>query len=172
MIDPDIMEAFVSESREHLATVEDDILALERGPVDVATVNHLFRSLHTVKGASGFVGLGQTKDLAHALEDVVGRVRSGELAPGSEVVDALLNGVDKLKQLIEGGEEGDLDVSDEVMALEALVEGAVRDDEPPATPDPEHVPEHVPEHDAEDEGFVVSAEDLSPESSVRISLSI
>lgn len=78
MVDPEIMEAFLAESREHLAVVEDRILALERNGDDPDVVNELFRSLHTIKGSSGFVGLAAITDLAHALENVVGRFRAGD----------------------------------------------------------------------------------------------
>ena len=66
MVDQDILQEFLAESREHLGTVEDDILSLEKNPGDTETVNSLFRALHTIKGATSFLGMKNVTALAHA----------------------------------------------------------------------------------------------------------
>ena len=55
MKDPELVEAFLAESRENLATVEEDILALERSVGDPERVNHLFRALHAIKSSSNLL---------------------------------------------------------------------------------------------------------------------
>ncbi len=114
------MEAFVSESKEHLDTVEDEILGLERGEPDSERVHRLYRSLHTVKGAASFLGLQRPTQLAHALEDVVGQLRAGTMAPNESTTEALLRGVDKLKQLVEFPEDESATIDAEVEALRRL----------------------------------------------------
>jgi two-component system chemotaxis sensor kinase CheA len=102
----DLKKEFINESREHLATAEDDILALER-PEDAGneTINRLFRSLHTIKGGAACIELAGIKELAHAMENVVGLVRDGSLAPGAEVTQLLLDGLDKLKTAVFSGND-------------------------------------------------------------------
>lgn len=64
---------FVTESREHLRTVEADLLRLESGGSDAETVNNVFRCVHSVKGVAGFLGLERIQTLAHTLESKIGR---------------------------------------------------------------------------------------------------
>ncbi len=92
MRDTELLEAFLTEAGEHMATVEDDVLAVERGEADTETINHLFRALHTVKGGSSLLDLRTITTLAHDLENVVGKLREGTLQPDEEITDALPRG--------------------------------------------------------------------------------
>ncbi len=132
MIDREIMEAFITESREHLATIEEEILGLERGDVDPERINALYRALHTVKGAASFLGLRKPTELAHALEDVLGQLRAGALRPNEELTEALLAGVDKLKQFVDRPEDESPTIEAEVAALNRILlgDGAGDGDEP------------------------------------------
>ncbi len=151
-VDPELLEDFLSESRDHLVSVEDDVLALERGEADTETVNRLFRALHTVKGAASFMALGEITILSHALEDVVGRLRAGTLTPNEAIVDALLRGIDQLKLLLDDPEGGLVDVDVEVEALDATLKGrpvapptsAFVKVAPTTTPQPVPAPRAVP----------------------------
>ena len=117
--DRELVDEFVTEANEHLATVEDDILALERGgtAVDADTVNHLFRALHTVKGGAALMGFAHIAELAHGLENRVGQVRAGELVPDKAFSDVLLKGTDKLKQLIVRPDDESIGIAEELAAL-------------------------------------------------------
>jgi two-component system chemotaxis sensor kinase CheA len=122
MIDPDLLKEFLTESGEHLMTVEDDVLALERGGTsDGETVNRLFRSMHTVKGGAGFLYLANVKTLSHALENVVGAIRGGTLDPGENVSEVLLTGVDKLRALLADVYDESIGIGDEVAACNAIL---------------------------------------------------
>ena len=124
-VDPELLEEFAAEVNEHLATVEDDVLALEKAgdDVDEETVNHLFRALHTVKGGGNLMGFTLVAELAHALENVVGLIREGELTPAKSVSDALLRGIDKLKLLVSDPVNASAPIREELLALEHVVSG-------------------------------------------------
>jgi two-component system, chemotaxis family, sensor kinase CheA len=97
-----MIEEFVTESLEHLSDVENDLLAIEEAGanIDAEIVNKVFRAVHSIKGAAGFLGLTTINDLAHSLENVLNLVRSKELVPTAAVVDALLRAVDALRGLL------------------------------------------------------------------------
>jgi len=122
MIDPEIMEAFLLESNEHLAAAEDDILAIEKGEIKSDTINHLFRAVHTIKGSSSFIGLQKVMKLAHAFENIVGRMREHSLSMDPAVAEVLLKSVDKLRQLINNADDDSIGIDREVEALEAILQ--------------------------------------------------
>jgi chemosensory pili system protein ChpA (sensor histidine kinase/response regulator) len=95
----EVLEFFVPEAEEHLQAVTECLLALEGNP-NADDINRLFRSMHTVKGSAAQVGLHRLSAVAHRVEDLIGRVRDGELQPNAEIVDVLLQSVDVLKQFL------------------------------------------------------------------------
>lgn len=111
LVDESIISDFVTESREHLATVEPDFLTLERdgakAPQDV--INRVFRAIHSIKGGAGFLAFEALKSLSHAMEGVLMLMRDGKLAPSSEVMDILFEGLDRLKAMLD-----DITASDQI----------------------------------------------------------
>jgi len=101
--DPELIESFIAEAKEHLDTVEDDFLNLEkqRDNPDRALLDKVFRAIHSVKGAAGFLGLSNMTGLAHVMETLLTRMRAGEILPESEYIDALLEGVDLLTVMLD-----------------------------------------------------------------------
>ncbi len=101
-MDDDILKEFVAEAREHLATIEEDLLAIEDAGVDIDEdrVNKVFRAAHSIKGASGFFGLGKIKELAHKAETVLDLIRSRKLGPNAEITTLLLAAFDKLREMV------------------------------------------------------------------------
>ena len=144
MRDTELMEAFLAEAGEHLATVEDDVLAVERGEADTETINHLFRALHTVKGGSSLLDLRTITSLAHDLENVVGKLRDGSLRPDEEITDALLRGIDKLKLLLADTEDDSLPIEEEAALLQGLLAPRRAPPAPKPTPTPTPAPEPLP----------------------------
>ncbi len=134
--DPEFLEDFLEEAAEHLSTVEDDVLALEQpgDTPDPEIVNRLFRSLHTVKGGAYLMQFQHIGDLAHALENVVGLIRDGELLPERTTGEVLLKGIDKLKLLFENIEDETISIGAEVDALSRHLEGASGAPPPSETP--------------------------------------
>ena len=100
MFDPELLREFVAEASEQLEVAEREILACEQGRSSPDQINRLFRALHTIKGGAGLVGAGAMTRLAHALENVIGRLRSQDLDLSAGVIEALLGGLDRLKTLL------------------------------------------------------------------------
>jgi len=119
----DILKDFVNEAREHLETIEADLLAIEEGgaAIDEQLVNKVFRAAHSIKGGSGFFGLDKVKELAHKAETVLDLVRSRKLTPNAEVTNVLLAAFDKLREMINSAAESNrTDIADLVAGLVGL----------------------------------------------------
>ena len=95
----EILEFFQPEAEEHLQVVSDCLISLE-GSNNPEEVNRLFRAIHTVKGSAAQVGLKRLGAIAHRVEDLIGRLRDGELDPSPAVVDICLESVDVLKKTL------------------------------------------------------------------------
>ena len=95
----EILEFFVPEAEEHLQTVTDCLLALEASP-NQDDVHRLFRAMHTIKGSAAQVGLQRIALVAHQAEELVGRLRDGELRPSAGIIDLCLETVDALKKFL------------------------------------------------------------------------
>ena len=95
----EILEFFVPEAEEHLQMVQDCLLTLESS-ADPETVNRLFRSMHTIKGSAAQVGLQRISHVAHRAEDLIGRVRDGEMKPSQRVIDLCFEAVDAIKKFV------------------------------------------------------------------------
>ena len=100
--DDELILEYLAECREHLATIETDLLAMEQAgaAIDEQLVNRVFRAAHSIKGGAGFFDLLQIKELAHRTESVLDLMRSGQMTPDSENVSILLLAFDKLRALM------------------------------------------------------------------------
>lgn len=96
----DFVALYVTETREHLRLLDSALLALERGEGGGA-IDEAFRAAHTLKGLSATMGYRAAADQAHALEDRLHRVRAGEIAVDTAVVDTLLAAADDLGRAID-----------------------------------------------------------------------
>jgi len=97
----EIFEEYVVEAKEHLENLEQKLLELEKNPKDKELINSAFRSMHTIKGGAGFLGLNVIVETAHLAEEVLGKLRSEELELTPEINDLLLKSVDFLKHALE-----------------------------------------------------------------------
>lgn len=95
----EILEFFVPEAEEHLQIVTSCLLALETDKCP-EQIHQLFRSMHTVKGSAAQVGLHRISHVAHAAEELIGRMRDGELEPSAGIIDVCLESVDVLKKFL------------------------------------------------------------------------
>ena len=107
--DYDLVLSFVAESRNHLADIESRLLEMEND-ADPELVNGVFRSIHTIKGVSSFLGLPRVKNLSHALETALDQIRNGQRGVNSDLVDILLGGTDRLEAFVEALDAWALDV--------------------------------------------------------------
>ncbi len=125
--DPELLAEFIAESRDHLSHVEGQLLEIEANgaDIDVDLVNNVFRGIHSIKGAAGFLGLVTVNRLAHGLENILGLMRTRELTPTSAMVDVMLRAADALAHLVNNAEaSNDANVDDHVMRLDAIFAGA------------------------------------------------
>lgn len=102
--DPELVGDFITESREHLSSIENSMLALDRNPEELEAIHAVFRGFHTIKGLAGFLEFTPIRDLAHEVETLLDLARNGKLAITGTVVDCVLESVDYLKQAIESVE--------------------------------------------------------------------
>lgn len=95
-----LMQDFLTESAELLEALDADLVKLERDPAGknaAELLNNIFRALHTIKGAAGFLGLTVLITFAHAAEDALNRLRKGDVVVTSQIMDALLRSVDVVR---------------------------------------------------------------------------
>ncbi len=104
--DPSLMGDFITESRDHVHTAESLLLDLEEDPTNEEFLNSIFRSCHTIKGVSGFLGLKEISGLAHSMENLMDSARKGELLLKAVHIDLLLEAMDCMKEMINRIENG------------------------------------------------------------------
>ena len=123
----EIVAEFLVESYENLDRYDQDLLALERDPNDREVLSSTFRTIHTVKGTCGFFGFVRLEAVAHVAENLLGRLRDGELAVNAEIASALLATGDAIRSMLEvieaNGEEGEEEHAELVATLERLNAG-------------------------------------------------
>lgn len=98
--DPSFYEDFLVEAGEHFELIEQNFLVLEENPGDLDVLNAIFRSVHTIKGASGFLGLQKVQGLAHIGENILDDLRKGRMTATPEVMELLFETADTLKVLV------------------------------------------------------------------------
>jgi len=106
--DQELLEGFLTETSELLEKMDDDLVALEKRPQDTELLNSIFRSIHTVKGASSFLGFELLVKITHKTEDVLNRLRKEELRVDTEIMDVILEAVDHVKLLVNDIRNGEI----------------------------------------------------------------
>ncbi len=97
----EIVESFVVETQEILENLDQDLIQLEDQPEDPDLINRIFRAVHTIKGTSGFLSFEQMSTLAHRFEDVLNKMRKGQLTFQPWMMDTLLEAYDQMKVLLQ-----------------------------------------------------------------------
>lgn len=106
--DQELLEGFLTETTELLEKLDDDLVALEKSTDDADLLNSIFRSIHTVKGASSFLGFDLLVKVTHKTEDVLNRLRKGELLVTPEIMDVILEATDLVKVLVSDIKAGEI----------------------------------------------------------------
>ena len=121
----DYTKEFLIEVGEALASLDNDLVRLEAEPTDRSLIAGIFRTVHTIKGTCGFLGLSKLGHIAHAGENVLGQIRDGTLAPDPHVVSVILRCVDAIKVIVTTieatGQEGEETFDDVVAELDMLL---------------------------------------------------
>jgi chemosensory pili system protein ChpA (sensor histidine kinase/response regulator) len=140
----EILEFFQPEAEEHLQVVSDCLISLE-GNNNPEEINRLFRAIHTVKGSAAQVGLKRLGAIAHRVEDLIGRLRDGEIEPSAAVVDLCLASVDVLKKTLHRQWADESEMRAEVDSLL----GRIAEFAPPEEEELEATPQALEEPQAE-----------------------
>lgn len=106
--DQELLDGFLAETTELLEKLDDDLITLEKSSDDTDLMNRIFRSIHTIKGASSFLGFDLLVKVAHKTEDVLNRLRKGELVVNPEIMDVILEATDLVKLLVSDIKAGDI----------------------------------------------------------------
>lgn len=97
----DLISEFITETSESLAVLDLELVKLEQNPNDQAILGNIFRLVHTIKGTCGFLGLPRLESVAHAGENVLGKIRDGAIAVTPEAISLVLEAIDRIKILLE-----------------------------------------------------------------------
>ncbi|QDW62431.1 chemotaxis protein CheA [Oerskovia sp. KBS0722] len=122
----EIVHEFLVESYENLDQLDQDLVALESDPSSRALLSSIFRTVHTIKGTSGFLGFGNLEKVSHVGESLLSELRDGERVMDPQVADVLLALVDTLRAIlakVEAGAGDDVDVETMVAQIVAVQEG-------------------------------------------------
>jgi len=106
--DQELLDGFLAETTELLEKLDDDLITLEKSSDDTDLMNRIFRSIHTIKGASSFLGFDLLVKVAHKTEDVLNKLRKGELFVTPEIMDVILEATDLVKLLVSDIKAGDI----------------------------------------------------------------
>lgn len=117
---PEELKIFLEEVEEHLQSLEEDLVRLEKEDNTEELLQEIFRSAHTLKGSSATIGHNRMAQLTHAMENILDKLRKGQLAISSDIIDVLFEGLDILrifKDEIANDEESDVDFTELVNKL-------------------------------------------------------
>lgn len=137
----EIVQEFLVESYENLDQLDRDLVALEQEPGSRELLGSIFRTIHTIKGTSGFLAFNNLESVTHVGENLLARLRDGKMSMTPTTTDVLLAMVDTVRELLaaieERGTEEGVEVAAPVAAITAVLEGR----EPAATPVADLLPE-------------------------------
>jgi len=133
-IDQNMLNEFIAEAREHLDNIEDNFLALEtQDTPDSNLIDKVFRSIHSVKGSSGFLNLNTITRLAHVMEALLQKMRQSVIKPESIYIDALLSGSDLLQTMVNDPLNSEsVDIQEVYDRIQELIHAAETEMDPPA----------------------------------------
>ncbi len=134
----EVINEFLVESYENLDQLDQDLVDLEQNPTEKSLLASIFRTIHTIKGTCGFIGFSKLESVAHVGENLLSKLRDGELSLNPPITSALLAMVDAIRQIlscIESSQnEGDVDYSELIGTLTTLQKGESAEVAVPAAP--------------------------------------
>jgi len=122
------LSVFLDEAKEHLQSLNDNIMILEQDPENEDCINEIFRSAHSMKGMAGTMGYTRMQNLTHDMEDVFSDVRGGKIKIKSADIDVLLQCLDAIQEYVdnitENQDEGTEEHQNIIKALADIRNGA------------------------------------------------
>jgi two-component system chemotaxis sensor kinase CheA len=132
----DLLADFLTETNEGLQSLDGALLQLERDPSSKALLSEVFRTVHTIKGTCGFLGLARLESVAHATENLLGLWRDGTLAVTPAGISLVLSAIDRIRGIVAGieqqGQEPPGDDAPLKAALDAAANGGLVEAPAPA----------------------------------------
>ncbi len=123
--DAEIVKEFLVESYENLDRLDQDLIALEKDPADRERLGSIFRTIHTIKGTSGFLAFNQLEAVTHVGESLLSRLRDGVISLTPEITTAMLAMVDAVRQMLRtieaNGNEGERDDRELIASITNLL---------------------------------------------------
>lgn len=127
------LEIFIDESNEHLQSLSDQLIILEKEPDNSDTINEIFRAAHSLKGMAGTMGYKRMQNLTHDMENVFSEVRNGNMKVNSNLVDVLFQCLDALETYVtnirETHDEGTDDNEPIIKALNDFIASEGKEDD-------------------------------------------
>lgn len=124
------LEIFIDETKEHLQSLNTQILELEQNPENMDTINEVFRAAHSLKGMAGTMGYKRMQNLTHDMENVFSEVRNGHIKVNASMIDCLFQCLDALDEYLgniqESGDEGTNDNELLIKDLNAMLDGGAQ----------------------------------------------
>ena len=122
----EILNEFLVETEEMIELLDQRFISLESDPTNRAMLDEIFRAMHSMKGSGGFLGFTRLVDVAHRAENILNKLRQGEMAVTPTVINVVLEAVDVVKLLVADIRESGTDVHVEVVAISAKLDNAGR----------------------------------------------
>ena len=119
------LDIFIDETKEHLQSLNQQLLILEKEPENADTINEIFRAAHSLKGMAGTMGYKRMQKLTHDMENAFSEIRSGKMKVTSGMMDALFKGLDALESYLDfimrTGDEGTEDNQELIDQIEDIM---------------------------------------------------
>lgn len=154
----EILEDFLVEAFELVDQIDHDLVELEANPQDLELLNSIFRVAHTVKGSSSFLNFDVLTKLTHHMEDVLNKARHGDLKITPDIMDVVLESIDKMKTLLNSIRDNgsdtaiNMDIGPICGKLTAISEGkATTSNEASTEPEKPEKKEEAPKEEVKEE---------------------
>jgi len=128
----EVIDEFLVESSENLDQLDNDLLALEEDPSNTEVMGSIFRTIHTIKGTCGFLGFDKLEKVSHTGENLLSKLRDGELQINEARASALLKMVDAIRQMLSCIESEGNDGEEAYADLIGTLTGLQKDQAAPA----------------------------------------
>lgn len=173
----ELVQDFLVETNEIIENLDHDLVELESNQNDLELLNKIFRGAHTMKGSSSFLGFNKLAELTHHAEDILNKLRKGEMVVTREIMDTLLEFVDKTKQIINDIENGTdtADCSSVIENLKLASEGrltaTVKAAQAPQAAQPAAAPKPQPQAAPKQEAAKPTHQATQVEQTIRVDVS-
>lgn len=135
------LEIFLDETKEHLQSLNTQILELEQDPENMDTINEIFRAAHSLKGMAGTMGYKRMQALTHDMENVFSEVRNGTIKVKANMIDILFQCLDALEEYLNAIQEtADEGTNENEPLIKALQEILTTSDKGGAAEEKEEAP--------------------------------